>query len=317
MSETITLATRQAYGKALAELAEKYPQLVVLDADLSKSTMTADFRKVAPERFFNAGIAEANMTCMAGGLAASGKTVFISSFAVFTAGRAYEQILNTVCISGLNVKIAATHAGLTVGEDGMSHQMLMDLALMRTLPGMRVMVPADAVETRFMVEEAVNTQGPVYLRLGRAKTPGIYPADHSFTPGKISVLREGNDLTIAACGMLVAPALAAAARLREEGVAARVLNVSTIKPLDKETLLKAARETGAIVTCEEHNILGGLGGAVAEAVAEACPVPVLPLGVADRFGQSGKPEELLELYGLNPENIRKKALQALALKDQA
>ena len=314
MSETITMATRQAYGKALAELAEKYPQLVVLDADLSKSTMTADFRKAAPERFFNAGIAEANMTCLAGGLAASGKTVFISSFAVFAAGRAYEQILNTVCVSGLNVKIAATHAGLTVGEDGMSHQMLSDLALMRTLPGMRVMAPADAAETRFMVEEAINTPGPVYLRLGRAKTPGVYPADYAFESGKITVLRAGGDVTIAACGMLVAPALDAAQLLRADGIDARVLNVSTIKPLDQETLLAAARETGAIVTCEEHNILGGLGGAVAEAVAGACPVPVLRLGVEDRFGQSGKPDELLTLYGLTPERIRDKAIKAIALK---
>ena len=311
MSETVTLATRQAYGKALAELAEKYPQLVVLDADLSKSTMTAEFKKAAPERFFNAGIAEANMACMAGGLAASGKVVFISSFAVFAAGRAYEQILNTICVSGLNVKIAASHAGLTVGEDGMSHQMLSDLALMRTLPGMRVLVPADAAETRFLVEEAIRMPGPVYLRLGRAKTPGIYPEDYSFEPGKISLLREGEDVTLAACGMLVAPALEAAQLLRRDGIEARVLNVSTVKPLDEETLLQAARETGGIVTCEEHNILGGLGGAVAEAVAAACPVPVLRVGVADRFGQSGKPQELLELYGLTPEHIRAEAIRPL------
>jgi transketolase len=312
MAEAI--ATRAAYGKALARLAEKYPDLVVLDADLSKSTMTVDFKKAAPERFFNVGIAENNMICMAGGLATSGKVVFASSFAMFLAGRSYEQIYNTICSSGLNVKIAASHAGLTVGEDGMSHQMLTDLTLMRSLPGMRVMVPADGLETEAMVEEAIKTPGPVYIRLGRAKVPAVFSDGTVFEPGKIQTLRQGNNVTIAACGIMTGKALEAADMLAQQGVFARVLNVSTIKPLDEETLLKAAEETGAIITCEEHSVLGGLGGAVAELVAGRCPVPVLRLGVKDSFGQSGKPDQLLKLYGLTPEAIAALALQAMQLK---
>jgi transketolase len=308
------MATRAAYGQALARLADKYPNLMVMDADLSKSTMTVDFKKVASERFINAGIAENNMICMGGGLAASGKVVFTSSFAVFTAGRSYEQILNTLCVSQLNVKVAATHAGLTVGEDGMSHQMVTDMALMRTLPGMRVMVPADGLETAAMVEEAINTPGPVYLRLGRSKVPALFEDGTVFEPGRINVLHEGDHVTIAACGIMVAKALEAAQMLAEQGIFARVLNVSTIKPLDQETLLAAAEETGAIVTCEEHSIIGGLGGAVSELVAEHCPVPVLRLGVKDTFGQSGKPDELLEHYGLTAGAIAALALQAMQHK---
>lgn len=311
---TKPIATRAAYGKALARLAGKYPNLVVMDADLSKSTMTADFQKVAPERFFNAGIAENNMTCMAGGLSTTDKVVFISTFAVFSAGRSYEQILNTLCISDLNVKVAATHAGLTVGEDGMSHQMLMDVTLMRSLPGMRVMVPADAVETEAMVEEALLTPGPVYLRLGRMAVPVLFEEDTVFEPGKIRTLRPGSDVTLAACGVMVSKALEAADMLAQQGIMARVLNVSTIKPLDEETLIKAARETGAIVTCEEQNVLGGLGGAVAELVSGCCPVPVLRLGVQDTYGQSGKPEELLEHYGLTSVAISDLAIKAIHLK---
>lgn len=312
MAEAI--ATRAAYGRCLACIADKYPQLVVMDADLSKSTMTVDFKKVAPERFINAGIAENNMVCMAGGLAASGKTVFVSTFAMFAAGRSYEQILNTVCISGLNVKIAATHAGLTVGEDGMSHQMLTDIALMRSIPELRVMVPADGVETEAMVEEAIRTPGPVYIRLGRSKVPALYDEGTEFEPGKIRTLREGSNVTLAACGIMVDKALQAAEMLAQEGIYARVLNVSTIKPLDKETILEAAHETGAIVTCEEHSILGGLGGAVAETVAESWPVPVLRVGIEDQFGQSGKPDELLEVYGLTAHHIAEKAVKAISLK---
>jgi len=314
MAEAI--ATRAAYGRALARLADKYPNLVVLDADLSKSTMTADFQKKAPDRFFNVGIAENNMTCMAGGLALSGKVVFISSFAMFLAGRSYEQIFNTICSSGLNVKIAASHAGLTVGEDGMSHQMVTDIALMRTLPCMRVYVPADGLETEFIVEEAIKIPGPVYIRLGRAKAPAVFEDDTVFEPGKIQTLRQGSSLTIAACGMMVSRALKAADMLAQQGIFARVLNVSIIKPLDEETILNAAAETGAIVTCEEHSIVGGLGAAVAEVVSENMPVPVIRVGVKDSFGQSGKPDELLELYGLTPEAIVDAALQAMKLKAQ-
>jgi transketolase len=312
MAEAI--ATRAAYGRCLACISNKYPDLVVMDADLSKSTMTADFKKVAPERFINAGIAENNMICMAGGLAASGKVVFVSTFAMFAAGRSYEQILNTLASSGLNVKVAATHAGLTVGEDGMSHQMVTDIALMRSIPDLRVMVPADGVETEAMVEEAIRTPGPVYIRLGRSKVPGLFDAGTEFEPGKIRTLREGSNVTLAACGIMVDLALQAADMLAQEGIYARVLNVSTIKPLDKETILEAAHQTGAIVTCEEHSVLGGLGAAVAETVTDSWPVPVLKVGIEDQFGQSGKPEELLELYGLTAHHIAEKAIKAISLK---
>ncbi len=309
-------ATREAYGKTLAALAGEMPELVVLDADLSKSTMTADFKTVAPERFINAGIAETNMACMAGGLATCGKTVFFSTFAVFAAGRAYEQILTTICSSGLNVKIAATHAGLTVGEDGMSHQMLADIALMRSIPGLQVLVPADAAEAAAMVRYAAHCQGPVYIRLGRAKSPVIFAEQMAYEPGKIQVLRQGSDVTLAACGIMTAVALAAAEDLAKEGVSARVLNVSSIKPLDRATLIEAARETGCLVTCEEHSVLGGLGGAVAEVLAEACPVPVLRLGVQDQFGQSGQPGQLLQLYGLDKDNVAALAKAAMARKQR-
>ncbi len=309
-------ATREAYGKTLAALAGEMPELVVLDADLSKSTMTADFKSVAPERFINAGIAETNMACMAGGLATCGKTVFFSTFAVFAAGRAYEQILTTICSSGLNVKIAATHAGLTVGEDGMSHQMLADIALMRSIPGLQVLVPADAAETAAMVRYAAHCQGPVYIRLGRAKSPVIFAEQMAYEPGKIQVLRQGGDVTLAACGIMTAVALEAAADLAKEGVSARVLNVSSIKPLDRAALIAAARETGCLVTCEEHSVLGGLGGAVAEVLAEACPVPVLRLGVQDQFGQSGQPGQLLQLYGLDKDNVAALAKEAIARKQR-
>jgi len=310
-------ATREAYGKTLAELSAENPNMVVLDADLSKSTMTADFQKAAPERFFNAGIAEANMACMAGGLAASGKTVFISTFAVFAAGRAYEQILNTIAGSGFNVNIAATHAGLTVGEDGMSHQMLSDVALMRSVPGLQVLVPADAAETKAMIRYAAACDSPVYIRLGRAKAPVIFDeaiAGAAYDPTKIQTLRLGDDVTIAACGFMTEVALEAAAVLAAEGVKARVLNVSCVKPLDKATLIAAAKETGAVVTCEEHSVLGGLGAAVAEALSEAYPVPVLRLGVYDQFGQSGTPANLLKLYGLDKEHVAALAKEAIAMK---
>ena len=310
-------ATREAYGKALAELSATHPGLVVMDADLSKSTMTADFKNVAPERFFNAGIAEANMACMAGGLAAAGKTVFISTFAVFAAGRAYEQILNTIAGSGFNVKVAATHAGLTVGEDGMSHQMLSDLALMRTIPGLQVFVPADAAEASAMIRYIADDPNPAYIRLGRAKSPVVFSdaiAGPDYDPTRIQTLRAGRDVTLAACGMMVGAALEAADALAAEGIDAGVLNISCIKPLDKAALIAAAKGTGAIVTCEEHSVIGGLGAAVAEALAEAYPVPVLRLGVKDCFGQSGVPGDLLKLYGLDKEHIAALAKEAVALK---
>ena len=311
------LATREAYGKALAELAAENPALVVLDADLSKSTMTAEFQKAAPGRFFNAGIAEANMACMAGGLAAAGKTVFISTFAVFAAGRAYEQILNTIAGSGFSVNIAATHAGLTVGEDGMSHQMLSDIALMRSIPGLQVLVPADAAETKAMIRYAAACASPVYIRLGRAKAPVIFDeaiGGAAYDPTKIQTLRRGADVTIAACGFMTEVALEAAALLAGEGLDARVLNVSCVKPLDRAALVAAAKETGAVVTCEEHSVLGGLGAAVAEALSETYPVPVLRLGVYDRFGQSGTPANLLKLYGLDKEHVAALAKEAIQLK---
>ncbi|MCL2166156.1 MAG: transketolase [Clostridiales bacterium] len=311
-------ATREAYGSTLADLAESHPQLVVLDADLSKSTMTAEFKKVAPARFFNAGIAEANMTCMGGGIAAAGKTVFVSTFAMFAAGRSYEQILNTIAGSGFNVKIAATHAGLSVGEDGMSHQMLSDIALMRSVPGLQVLAPADAAEASAMIRYLADHPGPAYIRLGRAKAPVVFDsaiAGPDYDPGQIQILREGGDVTLAACGVMVGAALEAADALAAEGVSARVLNVSCIKPLDTATLIAAAKETGAVVTCEEHNVLGGLGAAVAEALSETCPVPVLRLGVQDQFGQSGVPGSLLKLYGLDKEHIASMAKKAIAMKE--
>jgi len=392
-------ATREAYGKTLAAMAAENPDLIVLDADLSKSTMTADFRSVAPQRFFNAGIAEANMACMAGGLAAAGKTVFISSFAVFAVGRAYEQILNTIASSGFNVKIAATHAGLSVGEDGMSHQMLSDIALMRAVPGMKVLAPADAAEAASLIRYAAASQGPAYIRLGRAKAPVIFAAaapaasapaasapaasapaasapaasapaasapaaaapaaaapataaqsadactstctstcsatDASAAnsnastctstnnvalppPLRIRQLRPGSDVTLAACGIMVAVALEAAAALAAtHGINARVLNVSCIKPLDTAAIAAAARETGAIVTCEEHSVIGGLGAAIAEAVAETHPVPVLRVGVQDSFGQSGQPADLLKLYGLDKDHVIAKAKEAVSRKQRS
>jgi len=310
-------ATREGYGKALTELAGIMPDLVVMDADLSASTMTVNFKNVAPERFFNAGIAEANLTCMAGGLAASGKTVFISSFAMFMTGRAYEMILNTVAASGFNVKIAASHAGLSVGEDGMSHQMLADIGIMRTIPGLMVLAPADASEASAMIRFAAKTPGPIYIRLGRAKAPVIFdPAIDSpgYDPTRIRVLRQGSDVTLAAYGIMTGIALEAAEDLAAEGISARVLNVSCIKPLDAATILASAKETGAIVTCEEHSVIGGMGAAVTELLSETYPVPVLRLGVDDRFGQSGTPAALLDLYGLTREQVRVKAKEAIAMK---
>ena len=307
------IATREAYGNALAELGEKY-DFVVLDADLAAATKTGTFKKKFPERFFNCGIAEGNMISVAAGIATTGKPVFASSFAMFAAGRAFEQIRNSVGYPHLNVKIGATHAGITVGEDGATHQCLEDIALMRTIPGMTIINPADAVEAKAAVEAALNIDGPVYLRFGRMAVPVINEADAKFEVGKGVKMADGKDVTIVATGIMVNMALEAAKQLEAEGISARVINIHTIKPLDKEIIIEAAKETGAIVTAEEHNVIGGLGSAVAEAVCEACPVPVLKVGTNDVFGHSGKVPPLLEMYGLTPANIVLKAKEAIALK---
>lgn len=302
-------ATRDAYGEALKELGAIYPDLVVLDADLSASTKTQDFAKVYPERFFDCGIAEGNMMSVAAGLAAAGKIPFASTFAIFGAGRAYEQIRNSICYPNLNVKVALTHAGLTVGEDGATHQMLEDIALMRVLPNMTVIVPADAAETRAAVRWAAAHHGPVYIRMGRAKCDDITDPEAVFTPGKAAVLRKGYDITIMACGIMTAKALAAADILKGAGITARVINMSSIKPIDEETIIKAAAETGAIVTAEEHSVRGGLGSAVAEVVVKHAPVPMAMIGVEDRFGESGKADDLLKAYGLTAAHIAETALR--------
>lgn len=307
-------AARDAYGEILKELGAKNPDIVVLDADLSSSTKTAIFAKAFPHRFFNTGIAEANMMGVAAGLAASGKIPFASTFAVFGAGRAYEQIRNSICYPNLNVKIAVTHAGLTVGEDGATHQMLEDVALMRVLPNMTVIVPADAAETTAAVTWAANYKGPVYIRMGRAKCEDIMPENMEFIPGKGTILKEGTDVTIIACGIMVAKALTAAKHLEEKNLSARVINMSSIKPIDKELIIESAKKTGAIITCEEHTIHGGLGGAVAEVVCQSHPVPMAMIGTNDTFGESGKADELLEKYGLTEEHIMEESIKLIERK---
>lgn len=297
------IATRDAYGEALKELGAVNPNIVVLDADLTKSTKTSVFAKAFPERFFNMGIAEQNLMGTAAGLAAAGKVPFASTFAIFATGRAYEQIRNSVAYPKLNVKIAATHAGLTVGEDGASHQALEDIALMRVIPNMTVIVPADAEETRQAVAVAAELNGPVYIRLGRSGVPVLFDEKYKFTIGKAATLAEGTAATIIATGIMTGIALEAAELLRSEGIVVRVLNMGTIKPIDREAIIAAAKDTGAIVTAEEHNVIGGLGSAVAEVIGECCPVPMLRVGVQDTFGESGKPNALLEKYGLTAANI--------------
>lgn len=307
-------ATRDAYGDTLKALGAEYPEIVVLDADLSASTKTQVFAKEFPNRFFNCGIAEGNMMSVAAGLAAAGKTVFASTFAVFGAGRAYEQIRNSICYPRLNVKVALTHAGITVGEDGATHQMLEDIALMRVLPNMTVIVPADAAETEAALRWAAAYNGPVYIRMGRAKCDDVTNPGDSFTPGKCTTLCDGNDVTIIACGIMTGKSVAAAKLLQEEGISARVLNMSSIKPIDENAILKAAKETGAILTAEEHSVIGGLGSAVAETVVKGNPVPMTMLGMNDTFGESGKSEDLLEKYGLTAEHIRDMAKELILKK---
>lgn len=315
MADTKKIATRESYGAALAEMGELHPELVVLDADLSKSTKTDTFKKKFPERHINCGIAEGNMMAVAAGLATTGKIVFASTFAMFAAGRAFEQVRNSIGYPHLNVKIGATHAGLSVGEDGASHQCNEDLGLMRTIPGMVIINPSDDIEARAAVKAAVEYNGPVYLRFGRLGVPVINDGpDYHFEIGKGVELRSGRDVTLVATGLMVPEALRAKELLAAEGIDARVVNIHTIKPIDSEIILKAARETGAIVTAEEHNIIGGLGSAVAEVTAAGCPVPVIRVGVEDKFGKSGPAADVLKAYGLTAENIAEKAKTALSLK---
>ena len=307
-------ATREAYGEALKEIGGKNEQIVVLDADLSKSTKTNVFAKAYPQRFFNVGIAEQNLVGTAAGLAASGKTPFVSTFAMFAAGRAFEQIRNSVCYPKLNVKVAATHAGLTVGEDGASHQAIEDVSLMRSLPNMTVLVPADEEETRQAIAWAAAYQGPVYIRLGRMSVDNVSPEGYVFAPAKAAVLTEGNDVALIANGVMVMAALEAAKMLAAEGIQARVINMASVKPLDEAAVVSASKETGAIVTCEEHSIIGGLGSAVAEVLAEQAPAPLERVGVKDTFGESGKPKELLAKYGLTAADVAEAARRAVARK---
>ena len=305
------VATRDAYGKTLLELGKKRSDVVALDADLSGSTKTIKFAREFPDRFFNMGIAEQDMIGTAAGLALAGKVPFASTFAVFETGRAWDQIRLTVCYSNTNVKLVATHSGITVGEDGASHQALEDIALMRALPNMTVIVPADAAETVSVINTIVDQKGPVYVRLGRAKVPYVMPDDYKFTPGKAFVFHIGKDVNIVAAGITVDMAREAAGILSKEGIDAGVVNMSTIKPLDEEALLSAAESSGLIVTAEEHSVIGGLGGAVCEFLAENCPVPVKRIGVQDSFGCSGSPAELLKLHGITAENIIETIKRAL------
>lgn len=310
------MATREAYGKALAEFGTD-PRIVVFDADLSKSTYTITFKKVFPERHFNMGIAESNMMSTAAGMATCGKIAFASTFAIFAAERALEQVRNSICYPNLNVKVCATHAGITVGEDGASHQCVEDLSIMRSIPGMTVVQPCDGASTRAAIRAAIDTEGPFYVRLGRLAVEdvyGVYGDEIPFQIGKANQLTEGDDVTIIATGLMVQQSLEAAKILAAEGIHARVIDMHTIKPIDKEIIIKASKETKAIVTAEENNILGGLGGAVAEVLSENAPCILRRVGVRDIFGQSGKPQELISLYGLAPEDVAKAAREAMAAK---
>ena len=304
MSEVKKIATRESYGNALVEMGAIYDNLVVLDADLAAATKTGIFKKAYPERFINMGIAECNMVGVAAGLAATGKIPFVSSFAMFAAGRAFEQVRNSVGYPKLNVKIGATHAGISVGEDGATHQCNEDIALMRTIPGMVVINPSDDVEARAAVKAAIEHQGPVYLRFGRLATPVINDrSDYKFELGKGVVLREGKDVTIIATGLCVAESLAAADMLEKDGISAKVINIHTIKPLDEDLIVAAAKETGKVVTVEEHSVIGGLGSAVCDCLSEKCPTKVLKVGVNDTFGESGPAVQLIHKYGLDAEGI--------------
>ncbi len=307
-------ATREAYGAALVEVGAEHTDIVVLDADLSKSTKTDGFKKAYGDRFFNVGIAEQNLMSVGAGLAAAGKKPFVSTFAMFASGRAFEQVRNSICYPKLNVKICATHAGITVGEDGASHQCLEDIALMRSIPNMKVIVPADEAETKAVIKWAATYEGPAYIRLGRAGVADVTPEGYTFSPGVGQVLTEGTDVTIIAMGALVGPAMEARTILSKEGISSRIINMACIKPIDVDAIKLAAIETGAIVTAEEHNIMGGLGGAVAEVLVETVPVPMERVGVKDTFGESGTPNELMTKYGLTAQDIVEAALKVINRK---
>ena len=310
------VATRNAYGEALVELAEKYPELVVLDSDLAGATMSKFFASAYPERFFDCGIAECNMTGIAAGMAAAGLKPFTNTFAMFAAGRAYEQVRNSIAYPNLNVKVVGSHGGVSVGEDGATHQCIEDFALMRAIPNMMVLCPCDGHEMRLATEALLNYEGPAYMRLQRSATEVFTDeiADYKFELGKGVTLTEGNDVAIIANGLMVSLAVKAAEQLKAEGINARVINIHTIKPIDEELVVKAAQDCGCVLTCEEHSVIGGLGGAVCEVLSEKCPVPVVRLGVNDEFGRSGTAAAVLEYYGLTVENIVCKAKAALALK---
>ncbi len=315
MADIIKTATREAYGKALVELGAINDKVVVLDADLAAATKTGMFKKAYPDRFFDSGICESNMMGVAAGLATTGYVVFASTFAMFAAGRAFEQVRNSIGYPHLNVKIGATHAGISVGEDGASHQCCEDIGLMRTIPGMTIINPADAVEARQAVLAAAEYEGPVYMRFGRLAVPNVFDESYKFEWGKAVVLSEGTDVTICATGLMVNEAVEAKKILADKGISAEIVNVHTIKPLDAETILKSAAKTGAIVTAEEHSIIGGLGSAVCEAAGESkVRVPVVRLGVNDVFGKSGPAVELLHIYGLDAAGIARKAEEAISLK---
>jgi transketolase len=313
MADVIKKATRESYGEALAELGAVNDKIIVFDADLSGSTKTSVFKKAFPDRFFNVGIAEANMMSIGAGAATTGLIPFCSTFAMFAAGRGFEQIRNSIGYPHLNVKIAATHAGLSVGEDGASHQCNEDLALMRVIPGMTVISPSDDTTTKAAIKAAAEYYGPVYIRLGRMAVPVLYnPDELDYKIGKGIVAAEGDDIAIVATGIMVSSAIEASRQLKEEGISARVIDIHTIKPLDKDLILKAAKETGRIVTVEEHSIIGGLGSAVSEFLSEEYPVPVIKIGVNDVFGESGPGAEVLKKYGLSVENIIDKAKLAVS-----
>lgn len=314
MADVIKTATRDAYGKALVELGEKNDKVLVMDADLAAATKTGMFKKAFPDRFIDVGIAESNLMGVAAGLAATGHTVFASSFAMFAAGRAFEQVRNSIAYTNLNVKIGATHAGISVGEDGASHQCCEDIALMRSIPNMVILNPADDIEARLCVLSAAEHQGPVYMRFGRLAVPRVFDTHYKFEIGKGNILVEGTDVTIIATGLMVNEALAAAEALKTDGVSARVVNMATIKPIDRDIIMDSAVKTGAILTAEEHSVIGGLGGAVAEVVCETNPVPVLRVGVEDKFGKSGSALELLHIFGLDAAHIAEKAKQAVKMK---
>ena len=314
MADIIKVATRDAYGKALVELGEKNPNVLVLDADLAAATKTGAFKKAFPERFFDTGIAESNMMGVAAGLATTGYTVFASSFAMFSAGSAFDQVRNTIGYPHLNVKIGATHAGISVGEDGASHQCCEDIALMRSIPGMVIINPADDIEARAAVLAAAELDGPVYMRFGRLAVPRIFDEDYKFEIGKAVTLKEGTDVTIIATGLMVNEAIEAAKELEAEGISVELINMHTIKPLDKAAVVAAAKKTGCIVTAEEHNVIGGLGDAVCDAVCAEFPVPVVKVGVEDTFGKSGPAVDLLHIFGLDAANIVSKAKLAISKK---